>query len=108
MTRKFVKRSIFFIPIDLIIVTDSLNFVLMTFSGVYVARKSLYETAVHHLEYEPVNLTWGGLGGLTPKPKNQLPQRSQTFALSKSSDDCASTFCSTIDYVHDAWCMISH
>ena len=70
MTRKFVKRSIFFTPIDLIFVTGSLNFVLMMFSGVYVARKSLYETAIHRLEYEPVNVTGDGLGGLTPKPKN--------------------------------------
>ena len=83
MTRKFVKRSIFFTPNDLIFVTDSLNLVLMTFSDVYFARKSLYETAVHHLQYEPVNLTWGGLGGLTPKPKNQLPQRSQTLPFQR-------------------------
>ena len=70
MTRKFVKRSIFFTPIDLIFVTDSLNFVLMTFSGVYVARKTLYETAVHHLEYEPVNLAGGELGGLPQSQKS--------------------------------------
>ena len=44
------EAFLFFVPLILIFVTDSLNFVLMAFLSVYVAPKSWYETVVRQLE----------------------------------------------------------